>query len=265
MAIADQSDGEPDAEQEHDCDYNSAREYVENRLQELDEPITPSDLADEYDCSSAHMRHTLRDLLDDGEAERVGHGEYVAADAGEDTETPTETHGFEQGSEATNGDVADDTETMPEGTPEDMPPSLAGGPLSADPDGPGTDPAETDEIGYDLDEQFETIGQNFRTLAGRLDDVEARLDAIEAQDDGDTHDDRDDSDVIEADDHDESEDSEPPGMPGIPVSAVLVVAVVVAGGYWWVSRKKKKAKQQQEQQQQSQQPAQPPSGGLLGD
>jgi len=120
------ADGEQDDEQEGECDYASAREYVEDRLSELQEPITPSELADEYECSSAHMRHTLRDLLDDGEAERVAHGEYVGVEPGEDTEEGTESPGVERASEANS--------VEPDVSTEDPDPSAGGGPPSEDRD-----------------------------------------------------------------------------------------------------------------------------------
>lgn len=133
------ADGEQDDEQEGECDYASAREYVEDRLSELQEPITPSELADEYECSSAHMRHTLRDLLDDGEAERVAHGEYVGVEPGEDTEEGTESPGVER------GDAANSVE--PDVSTEDPDPSAGGGPLSEDRDTEATEGDESAEDG----------------------------------------------------------------------------------------------------------------------
>lgn len=59
---------------------SNAAEYALDRLEESDVPLSPADLAEEYDCTATHMRHTLADLVNDGEAERVARGKYVPAE-----------------------------------------------------------------------------------------------------------------------------------------------------------------------------------------
>ena len=61
-----------------------ARDFVTEKLQEADSPLTPSGMASEYGCTNGHVRNLLMDLVDDGVAERVAHGKYVAADDGSD-------------------------------------------------------------------------------------------------------------------------------------------------------------------------------------
>jgi hypothetical protein len=56
----------------------SAREFVENRLQESESPMSPSELAEEYGCSNGHVRNLMPDLVEDGVCDRVGHGKYIA-------------------------------------------------------------------------------------------------------------------------------------------------------------------------------------------
>ena len=55
----------------------TAYEFALNRLENIDEPISPATLADEYGCSGGHMRSVLCDLVRDGYAERIAHGRYV--------------------------------------------------------------------------------------------------------------------------------------------------------------------------------------------
>lgn len=60
--------------------YKNVGEYITDRLQVADRPLSPSALADEYDCGNVHARKTLSELADTGDVERVSRGQYVAAD-----------------------------------------------------------------------------------------------------------------------------------------------------------------------------------------
>jgi hypothetical protein len=62
----------------HRCD--SAAEFVRRRLDESDEPRSPSDLASEYGCGNNWMRQVMCNLAGEGEIERVSRGQYVARD-----------------------------------------------------------------------------------------------------------------------------------------------------------------------------------------
>jgi len=53
-----------------------AKEYAKRRLRESDEPMSPKELADEYDCSGSHMRSQVSDLKQNGEIESVTYGYY---------------------------------------------------------------------------------------------------------------------------------------------------------------------------------------------
>lgn len=62
----------------HRCD--NAAEFVLRRLDESDEPRSPSDLASEYGCGNNWMRQVLSKLATEGEIERISRGSYVARD-----------------------------------------------------------------------------------------------------------------------------------------------------------------------------------------
>jgi hypothetical protein len=63
---------------------SSASEFVRDRLEESEIPLSPAELAEEYDCTSGHMRDVCSELTRDGVIERVAEGEYAVP--GEDTE-----------------------------------------------------------------------------------------------------------------------------------------------------------------------------------
>lgn len=122
MATADTSGGDNGAEASA-C----ARDFVVDRLREADSPMAPAELANEYGCTNGHVRNLLADLMDEGEAERVGRGQYVAAESepveGE-TDLVADLQADSEGStEATAGDA--DTESSAD-------PSADGGPHSED-------------------------------------------------------------------------------------------------------------------------------------
>lgn len=58
---------------------NNAREYVLDRLEGAEEPLSPSELADEYGCSKSHMHNVLSELNSEGEVERPADGHYILA------------------------------------------------------------------------------------------------------------------------------------------------------------------------------------------
>jgi len=66
----------------HRCD--NAAEFVLRRLDESDEPRSPSGLASEYGCGNNWMRQAMSKLESDGEIERISRGSYVARDDPDD-------------------------------------------------------------------------------------------------------------------------------------------------------------------------------------
>jgi len=60
----------------------NAKDYALRRLKRVEEPLQPSQIASEYDCTPGHMRDALAELREDGEVERVGHGEYALSPEG---------------------------------------------------------------------------------------------------------------------------------------------------------------------------------------
>jgi len=74
----------------------SAKEYARKRLEAADGPLSPSELAEEYDCGNEHMGDSLRALVDDGSARRIARGKY--ASAGDSLATETGDGAEEEGS-----------------------------------------------------------------------------------------------------------------------------------------------------------------------
>lgn len=62
-----------------ECEAATAREFAERVLADAEEPVEPAALKEEYGCSGGHMRNVLVTLTEEGIAERVGHGQYVAS------------------------------------------------------------------------------------------------------------------------------------------------------------------------------------------
>lgn len=81
---------------------SSAREFALERLAETERPQTPQGLASEYGCGGDHMRHVLADHVEEGNAERVARGKYVAA----------EEEAVETSEEIAEGDAESTEETM---------------------------------------------------------------------------------------------------------------------------------------------------------
>jgi len=85
---------------------SNAAEYALDRLEESDGPLSPADLAEEYDCTATHMRHTLADLVNDSEAERVARGKYVPVDdTAEESSAETSEEDTRTGEEDTVSDA----------------------------------------------------------------------------------------------------------------------------------------------------------------
>jgi hypothetical protein len=140
MATAETADGAGGTDE-----VACARDFVENRLQEAESPVTPSGMATEYGCSNGHVRNILADLLNEGAAERVGRGQYVAAGDAPDDEVADVVTDFDPD----NSGVLKAT-TSTEDTDAEADPSADGGPPSEDrdtEDGDGLDDDETDDEG----------------------------------------------------------------------------------------------------------------------
>lgn len=108
----------------------NAEVFVRRRLDGVDDPLSPAELAEEYDCSNVHMRQVVADLAADGEIHRVARGMYVA-DADDLPEEPTgqagaDTSDHTDSSDAEAGDSpADPVGPADAGTPEVTAPSAA--------------------------------------------------------------------------------------------------------------------------------------------
>lgn len=66
---------------------SSAAEFVRDRLEDSDVPLSPSELAEEYGCTSGHMRDVCSELNAEGAIERPdGSKTGLYTDPGDDTE-----------------------------------------------------------------------------------------------------------------------------------------------------------------------------------
>jgi len=101
---------------------SSAADYARQRLREREKPATPAGLAEEYDCTQAHMRHKLADLVDEGEVQRVARGKYVGPDADvavEDGDQHEQQEDSEDAQEDAGADTTDADMEDPDLSPED--------------------------------------------------------------------------------------------------------------------------------------------------
>ena len=140
MATAETADGAGGTD-ERAC----ASDFVEDRLQVVESPMAPAELATEYGCTNGHVRNILSDLLDEGVAERVGRGQYVEAGTEPVDEVPDVVTDLQPEAE----EIADPTAST-EDTDAEADPSADGGPPSEDrdtEDGDGLDDDETDDEG----------------------------------------------------------------------------------------------------------------------
>ena len=67
--------------------YSNAEEYIRDRLSIADRPLSPSGLADEYECGNIHMRKELSRLSNEGVVERVSRGQYTLSETSESSES----------------------------------------------------------------------------------------------------------------------------------------------------------------------------------
>lgn len=67
--------------------YSNAEEYIRDRLSVADRPLSPSGLADEYECGNIHMRKELSRLSNEGVVERVSRGQYTLSETSESSES----------------------------------------------------------------------------------------------------------------------------------------------------------------------------------
>lgn len=96
MATAQHADRPPAGPDPAHC--RGAEDYVLRRLESADSPLSPSGLAEEYDCGGSHMRSVLSELAQQGEIERVAQGQYV------DVEPEAETNGSNDADDADGSD-----------------------------------------------------------------------------------------------------------------------------------------------------------------
>jgi len=180
------SSSEPDP---NEC--ANAEEYVRDRLASADGPVTPSGLASEYDCSSGHMRRTLRDLTDAGDAVRVNRGEYVAADEFEDDETdvPGAEESIEQGAARdVPADIEDDLDVDEDESPDARPDERQEDPtlptertVTLDWIPEGDDPEKSLPVGVEVNSaMIDTINSDFWQLKNRVENLTERLNELEA-------------------------------------------------------------------------------------
>jgi len=73
---------------------SNAAEFVRDRLEESDLPRSPAELAEEYGCTSGHMRDVCSDLNAEGAVERVAPGQYTDPDGDADGSDGGDSDGF---------------------------------------------------------------------------------------------------------------------------------------------------------------------------
>ncbi|MBX0306064.1 hypothetical protein [Haloarcula salinisoli] len=120
-----------------------ARDFVEEKLQEADSPMAPAELAEEYGCTNGHVRNLLSDLRDEGEVERVAHGQYAAVS---DEEAGDAAEGLADLQADSAGNAQEETEaTEPEETAQETPEPTGGQAPSEDRDTEDSELPETAE------------------------------------------------------------------------------------------------------------------------
>lgn len=72
--------------------FEKAEDYVLNRLERTDHPLSPAELADQYGRTGVHMRQVLADLAQENQLKRVARGQYELPDDDLDEEQDTETN-----------------------------------------------------------------------------------------------------------------------------------------------------------------------------
>jgi len=111
-----------------------ARDFVADRLGDADTPMSPAELADEYDCTNGHIRNVLADLRDEGEVKRVARGKYTEPESAPDVpdvdieaeipadsegDTEEDTSGADAYPSADGGRPSEATDTVDQGGRED--------------------------------------------------------------------------------------------------------------------------------------------------
>ena len=91
---------------------SNAAEFVRDRLEESDLPRSPAELADEYGCTSGHMRDVCSDLNAEGTVERVAPGQYTDPDGDTDGSDAGDSDGFTFDPPGTPADT-EGSDTMP--------------------------------------------------------------------------------------------------------------------------------------------------------
>lgn len=117
-----------------------ARDFVVEKLREADTTMSPAELAEEYGCTNGHVRNLLSDLLEEGEVQRVAHGQYEATEDDEDDESPEGLADLPADSEGNAEQETDGSE--PDETAKETPERVDGQAPSA---GPGTEGLERPE------------------------------------------------------------------------------------------------------------------------
>jgi len=90
------------------CD--NAGQFVRRRLSAGDEPLSPSELADAYECRKGYMRSVVSDLAGEGVIDRLSRGRYVIED-GDESDLSDDENGFsltlsdENGADSPDGDT----------------------------------------------------------------------------------------------------------------------------------------------------------------
>jgi hypothetical protein len=227
----------------------NAEQYAEERLNRADEPLRPSQMAEEYGCTPSRMRGALGTLRERGVVERVGRGEYALADGDSTTD--------ESGGE----DSPDAAEESP-GTDGESPPLGDGLHLLPDTDGQDGDP-EGDEgnvecpvSGCDFTaESLDSLqGHANASLDHNWEEIEEEVAGPEME-----------AEIVDVGDGEVTDESggDSPGIP-LPVSSttlmvgvVGLVAVVAAWSYLRADGSASSSSASENQQQSEDDPADP--------
>lgn len=73
------------------CD--NAGQFVRRRLSAAEEPLSPSELADDYGCRKGYMRSVVADLAGEGVIDRLSRGRYIIED-GDGSDLSGDENGF---------------------------------------------------------------------------------------------------------------------------------------------------------------------------
>lgn len=65
---------------------SNAQEFVKQRLDEAEKPLSPIGLANEYDCTRSHMASEISQLVEAGDVKRVGRGQYERVEESDNDE-----------------------------------------------------------------------------------------------------------------------------------------------------------------------------------